>query len=227
MLGLRFAENFDYPYLSRSIREFWRRWHISLSTWFRDYLYIPLGGSRGSRPRVALNLLVVFALCGLWHGASWTFVAWGLYHGLFLAVERAGLGAALERAPRPAQHLYALLVVTAGWVLFRAESLGAGVEYLRALVVPCDGAPLVDLAKYATLPVAAALVCALVGAGPWVRDAATRLRLRLEAAPAAGGTRALLAAYQGLAGLALVLLFVLSAMRVAAGGSTPFLYARF
>jgi alginate O-acetyltransferase complex protein AlgI len=226
MLGLRFAENFEYPYLARSVREFWRRWHISLSTWFRDYLYVPLGGGRASPPRVAANLLVVFALCGLWHGANWTFVVWGLYHGLFLAAERLGLGAALERAPRAAQHLYALLVVTAGWVLFRAESLEAGLQFLRSMVVPGDDAPLVVLAKYDTPLVKAALACALGGAGPWVRDALARLRLRL-AAPPAGGVRPALVAYQTLACAALVALLALAVLRVAAGSSTPFLYARF
>ncbi|CAF5090650.1 unnamed protein product, partial [Rotaria sp. Silwood1] len=84
MFGIRFLENFNYPYISRSIREFWRRWHISLSNWFRDYLYIPLGGNRASERRVCLNLLIVFLLCGLWHGASWNFIIWGLFHGIFL-----------------------------------------------------------------------------------------------------------------------------------------------
>src|SRR6185503_489514 len=100
MFGFRFLENFDYPYVASSITEFWRRWHISLSRWFRDYLYVPLGGNRRGRTRTYVNLVVVFFLCGVWHGAAWTFVVWGLFHGLFLVVERAGLGDRLERAPR-------------------------------------------------------------------------------------------------------------------------------
>ncbi|MCA8923022.1 MAG: MBOAT family protein, partial [Planctomycetes bacterium] len=120
MFGFHFLENFDYPYVSRSIREFWRRWHISLSTWFRDYLYIPLGGNQGSATRTYVNLVLVFALCGLWHGASLTFVAWGLFHGVFLVGER--LAAGKVRAPRLLQHLYVLVAVMVGWVLFRAES---------------------------------------------------------------------------------------------------------
>ncbi len=135
MFGFHFLENFNYPYISRSIREFWRRWHISLSTWLRDYLYIPLGGGRGSSLRTYANLLLVFLLCGLWHGASWTFVAWGLFHGFFLVVERLGAGLRLDRyVPAIIQHAYVLLVVVVGWVFFRAESVGYAFGYLRAMV---------------------------------------------------------------------------------------------
>ncbi|HEV3022234.1 MAG TPA: MBOAT family O-acyltransferase [Pirellulales bacterium] len=133
MLGFRFLENFNYPYVARSITEFWRRWHISLSTWYRDYLYIPLGGNRCARWRVGLNLLTVFLLCGLWHGASWSFAAWGLFHGLFLVLERWGLSRHLERGSAPLRHAYTLAVVMAGWVLFRADSLAHAWAYLRAL----------------------------------------------------------------------------------------------
>ena len=102
LFGFRFQENFNYPYVAQSIQDFWRRWHISLSAWFRDYLYVPLGGNRVAPGRVYLNLVTVFFLCGLWHGASWTFVVWGLYHGAFLVLERLGVGAALGRLPRAA-----------------------------------------------------------------------------------------------------------------------------
>src|SRR3954452_11314087 len=122
MIGIYFPLNFNYPYMAQSITEFWRRWHITLSTWFRDYLYIPLGGNRAGPVRTYANLMAVFLLCGLWHGASWTFVVWGLYHGLFLVIERIGLGAALQRVGREYRHLYVLLVVTVGWVFFRAET---------------------------------------------------------------------------------------------------------
>ncbi|HUY31251.1 MAG TPA: MBOAT family protein [Pirellulales bacterium] len=133
MLGFRFLENFNYPYVARSITDFWRRWHISLSTWFRDYLYIPLGGNRRAAWRVGLNLLTVFLLCGLWHGASWNFAVWGLFHGLFLVLERHGLARRLERWPAPLRHVYVLAVVMAGWVLFRADSLTHAWAFLRAL----------------------------------------------------------------------------------------------
>src|SRR5207344_1373279 len=123
MFGFHFRENFDYPYTAASIREFWRRWHISLSSWFRDYLYIPLGGSRCGSARTVGNLLLVFALCGLWHGASWTFVAWGVFHGALVALEFLGLGRMLDALPRLAGRLYTLVALGFGWALFRADSL--------------------------------------------------------------------------------------------------------
>lgn len=120
MFGFKFLENFNYPYMARSVQDFWRRWHISLSTWFRDYLYIPLGGSRGSPVQTYFNLWIVFALCGLWHGASVNFLVWGMYHGLFLVGERLFRG--WPAGPRWMGHVYTLLVVMFGWVLFRAET---------------------------------------------------------------------------------------------------------
>ena len=134
MIGFHFPQNFAHPYIAQSISEFWRRWHMSLSRWFRDYLYIPLGGNRRGGWITARNLLVVFFLCGLWHGAAWTFVLWGLYHGLFLVLERAGLARLLARMPRPLRHTYALLVIVFGWVLFRAESLAHATAYWSAML---------------------------------------------------------------------------------------------
>jgi len=133
MFGFQFIENFQFPYTAQSIRDFWRRWHISLSSWFRDYVYIPLGGNRVSAARNHLNLLTVFFLCGLWHGASWTFVIWGLYHGLFLVLERTGWGTFMDRLPRPLRHLYALIVVLFGWVIFRADTFSAATTFFAAL----------------------------------------------------------------------------------------------
>ena len=133
MFGFRFLENFNYPYIARSIREFWRRWHISLSNWFRDYLYIPLGGNRLGSTRTGVNLLIVFLLCGFWHGASWNFIIWGLCHGLFLVLERGRLGRMLQKTPSVMQHLYVLLVVINAWVFFRAETLGYALQYLGVM----------------------------------------------------------------------------------------------
>jgi alginate O-acetyltransferase complex protein AlgI len=133
MFGFKFMENFNYPYISSSIRGFWRRWHISLSTWFRDYLYIPLGGNRCSPARVTCNLVLVFFLCGLWHGASWTFIVWGLYHGAFLGLERGLFGRLIDRLWKPLAHAYALVVVTAGWVFFRAASLDQATAFLKSM----------------------------------------------------------------------------------------------
>ena len=132
MLGLRYMENFDYPYISRSVTEFWRRWHISLSTFFRDYVYIPLGGSRCSVPRAVFNTLVVWALTGLWHGASWNFVIWGLWFFLFLMIERAFLKKALDKVP-VLSNLYLLLVVALGWVIFRFADIDLAWTMVRSL----------------------------------------------------------------------------------------------
>lgn len=129
MLGFEFKENFNYPYISTSIQEFWRRWHISLSTWFRDYLYIPLGGSRGGPFKTYRNLLIVFLITGLWHGASWNFVLWGVFHGAFLMLERSGL-IRINTAPKIVKHFYVIVVVIVGWVFFRIENFGEALNYL-------------------------------------------------------------------------------------------------
>lgn len=130
MAGFRFEENFKRPYSSVSIRDFWRRWHISLATWFRDYLYIPLGGSKKTEVVTYRNLLLVFLLCGLWHGASFNFVIWGLWHGMFLVLERLPFGRVLESLPRLVTRAYTLLVVMFGWIFFRAECLNDAIRYL-------------------------------------------------------------------------------------------------
>lgn len=121
IFGFDFLENFNFPYAAKSIQDFWRRWHISLSAFFRDYLYIPLGGNRKGVFRTYLNLIIVFFLTGIWHGASWNFVIWGLYHGLFLILERLGLDKIFSRLPRALRHLYTLFIVMVGWVIFRIE----------------------------------------------------------------------------------------------------------
>ena len=132
--GFHFPENFRYPYIARSIRDFWRRWHISLSTWFRDYLYIPLGGSQHGPYRTYANLWIVFVLCGLWHGAQYTFLVWGVYHGGFLVIERLGLLRWLEACPKVIQHSYCLLVVMIGWVFFRADSISHAQSILSCMI---------------------------------------------------------------------------------------------
>ena len=132
MLGLNYLENFDYPYISRSVTEFWRRWHMSLGTFFRDYVYIPLGGSRCSFPRMVLNTFVVWALTGLWHGASWNFVLWGLWFFVFLMIERLFLKKALDKVP-VLSNVYLLLVVLLGWVIFRFTDIRLGWTVVKTL----------------------------------------------------------------------------------------------
>lgn len=134
MFGFRFLENFNYPYTAKSLREFWRRWHISLSTWFKDYVYIPMGGGRVSTFKVYRNLFTVFLLTGIWHGASWNFIVWGLFHGCFLACEHMGFSNILSRAWKPVQHLYLLLVVIFSWVFFRADTLSGALDYISVML---------------------------------------------------------------------------------------------
>lgn len=133
MLGIHFPQNFNYPYIADSVTEFWRRWHMALSAWFKDYLYIPLGGNRVAPWKVYRNLLVVFILCGLWHGAGYTFLIWGGYHGGLLILERAGFSRILGAVSKPVRHAYTLLAVMVGWVFFRAETLPEAMDYLKAL----------------------------------------------------------------------------------------------
>ncbi len=131
MFGFHFNENFNFPYVADSIQEFWRRWHISLSSWFKEYLYIPLGGNRKGMAKTYRNLILVFLCTGIWHGANWTFVVWGLFHGLFQLLERGAFGRILrDKVPAALRHLYAMLVVMIGWVFFRADDVGMAIRYI-------------------------------------------------------------------------------------------------
>ncbi len=143
MLGFEFLPNFNYPYISKSITEFWRRWHISLSTWFREYLYIPLGGNRCSKQRWMFNLFVVWAATGIWHGANWTFLFWGLYFFVLLMLEKFVLLELLEKAPALVGHVYTMLLVMVSWAIFAIEDLGRLGEYLKVMF-GLGGVPLAD-----------------------------------------------------------------------------------
>ena len=180
LFGFEIPINFDYPYISRSITEFWRRWHISLGTWFRDYVYFPLGGSRVSRLRMIRNLLVVWALTGLWHGASWNFVLWGLYYFVLLTAEKLWLGNLLDRAPRVVCHIYSMFFVVLGWVIFAFDRLGDLGTYLCSMFDPAGGLigpharvlalaylPLLCVAAAASLPAARKIVTGLRGKKGW------------------------------------------------------------
>lgn len=133
MFGFSFSKNFDYPYISSSITEFWRRWHISLGAWFRDYVYIPLGGSRAGRNKTIRNLLVVWLLTGIWHGADWSFFAWGVYYGILLVLEKFVLHGLAERLPKVLQHIFTVILVVIGWVFFFSDSLGSAAAYLGSM----------------------------------------------------------------------------------------------
>jgi alginate O-acetyltransferase complex protein AlgI len=229
MFGFEFIENFNYPYISRSIREFWRRWHISLSTWFRDYLYISLGGNRKSEGRTYFNLLIVFLLCGLWHGASWTFVAWGLLHGTFLVIERLGFGAWLERRPRTLQHAYAIFAVLMAWVMFRAETISQAGAYYLTLLGQTSAASAANVADYVTLPTGLALLAGILFSlpvKPVFSDWYDRLQERLHSA---SGAVAILVSMTAEGGYLTVMLglFVMCASQLASGSFNPFIYFRF
>ena len=225
MFGFRFPENFNYPYISRSIQEFWRRWHISLSAWFRDYVYVPLGGNRVAPSRLYLNLVTVFFLCGLWHGASWTFVVWGLYHGAFLVIERLGLAQRLKTWPTAMQHVYALLVAMIGWAFFRADSLAGAVAMLKAMAGFGAARPTIyTVSWYLTPELLLALMAGVVASTPIGPALA---RWWSDRQPAPGGEVALAWAPSALGTAALTLLLAASVMLIAARTYNPFIYFRF
>ncbi len=212
IFGFAFPENFSYPYAARSVTEFWRRWHMSLSGWFRDYVYIPLGGSRRGLKRQLVNILIVWALTGLWHGAAWNFVGWGLWFALLLILEKLFLLRALDRAPRVFGHVYTLLCVLLGWVLFRSPTLPHAAGYFAALLRPAapdaGGQALYYLRQY--LP--EWLACLLFSL-PVIPALRRRFEARRWYAPAAA--------------VLTLLLLALSLLSVVSSSFNPFLYFRF
>ena len=170
MFGFQFEENFIYPYVSKSVTEFWRRWHISLGTWFRDYVYIPLGGNRVSKGKHVRNIMVVWMLTGLWHGAAWNFVMWGLYYGILLLIEKYALAKILEKLPAVVSHIYCLLLVMVGWVFFFSPTLGGAVDYLK-LMAGIGGNGVVDRqGLYILLTNGWMWIMLVVGSTPAVHD---------------------------------------------------------
>jgi alginate O-acetyltransferase complex protein AlgI len=215
MLGLRLRENFNMPYLSCSLTEFWRRWHISLTTWIRDYLYIPLGGNRVSAARRYLNLWICFLASGLWHGAAWPYIAWGIYNGLFLVLDKLFLLRLLERAPPLAANLFTFLIVVIGWTIFRSKSLEQAGAYFTAMLHP--GFAGYAAGEFVTPDVsAAAVTAALICALPRLPGFSV-LRRAAFATP----RRAVAL------DTAIALLFVLAVGKAVADPFTPFLYFRF
>lgn len=200
MFGFEFAENFRHPYAAASVTDFWRRWHISLSSWFRDYVYVPLGGSRGSAFATYRNLLIVFVLCGLWHGANWTFLVWGVWHGAFLILERL---VPAPKVPAAFRHAFTLLVVLLGWVFFRAQTLEQAGGVFAALFGLSDGTHVAD--DVLTNAGRLALVVGCVACLPWAKG-------RL------GGP---------LGVLALAALMLLAAAGIAGSTYSAFIYFRF
>jgi len=218
VFGFHFPENFNHPYMSRSVTEFWRRWHMTLSRWFRDYLYIPLGGNRHGAGRTYLNLSIVFLATGLWHGAAWTFVFWGVWHGLLLIMERMFLKNWLDKTPAIVSHVYLLAMVLIGWVAFRAHDFDQAGQFYSAMIFGTSGAQaaLYPLARYFD---GYMLTVMLVGAAfsaplsSWLID---RARTTL---PETGQVALRLGT--------LSLLFAVSLVSVGAASYSPFIYFRF
>ena len=218
IFGFRYLENFDYPYISASITEFWRRWHMSLGSWFRDYVYIPLGGNRCSRARNVWNLFVVWFLTGMWHGASWNFIAWGLWFFVLLVGEKFLWGKALERLPSLVRHAYAMVLVVFSWVLFRAETLTAAAAYFAAMF-GSSGVWCGSRVVYYALEFWPELLCCCIAALPVKQWLETALQKR-DAAPA----RAVLTWGPKLAAMALL---ACSYCKLVTGSFNPFIYFRF
>lgn len=230
MIGFRFPENFNRPYTSQSITEFWRRWHISLSSWMRQYLYIPLGGNQVSNARIYLNLWLVFLISGIWHGASWNFVAWGAFHGLFLTIERAVMHRSLSRYRPPAYLLkiWTLLIVLIGWVFFRSATLTDAIQFLSVMFsltgnISGYGTPwglMFGGRDLATLILGTLIACIVLPAGLPLLPVSLRAAWLKE--PPVLGTRSLIILFV----CTLVLLFV-SVGAILSSDYVPFLYFRF
>jgi|Cm1ome_4_1110797.scaffolds.fasta_scaffold06406_2 alginate O-acetyltransferase complex protein AlgI len=222
VFGFRLPENFNYPYIAKSASEFWRRWHMTLSFWFRDYVYIPLGGNRCSRGRQIANLLVVWMLTGLWHGSAWNFVLWGLYYAALLMGEKFLWGGVLERLPSAFRHLYALVLITIGWVLFRSASLSQVGEMVSAMLGFAPGGLWSGEAAYCLRQFAWEWALAIPAALPlkaW-------LQARLETRRAAGSRSAAVLLVWGPKVLAFALLGC-SVVRILGAGVQSFLYFQF
>lgn len=214
VFGFKIPENFNYPYISKSITEFWRRWHISLSTWFKQYLYIPLGGNRISKLRTGVNLMIVFFVTGLWHGASWNFIVWGVWHGFFVVAEKViGLDTQKKGIIRNAVlHCYAFLTVMFGWVVFRAETLTDALDYIRKMFgfIPDRYADL-ELVYYIDGQELLTFACAILLSTPIARGF-----FDVDGKKKAACVQ-----------ITMLLLFVLSSVMIAVGTYNPFIYFRF
>lgn len=215
MFGFQTPENFRYPYTAASITDFWRRWHISLSSWFRDFVYIPLGGNRKGRLRTAVNKLVVFALCGLWHGATWTFVLWGVWHGVLAAAESLARFRPQRSSSRAFGRAYTLIAVCLSFVLFRAQGVRHALTMFGAMFTGFSftAAGTVTLYTLANAQTLTAVIIGCVLCLPWVRWIEKRARLRAVCEPVSYAV--------------CLVLFALCLLRLAGGGFAPFIYAQF
>lgn len=221
MFGFTFPENFNFPYISKSIKEFWRRWHITLSSWFKDYLYIPLGGNRCSKRRLYFNLYVVFFCTGFWHGASWNFIVWGLLHGTFLVIERSGFGEKLEKLFPFLQHLYTLLIVIIAWVFFRAENLELALQYICSMFIPHTNTTNSFLYEFATAYNYLIGIIAIVCATPFIAKVNDWFKLKSQSNLCLQITR------NATIIIFMIVIMILTTNHLINGGYNPFIYFRF
>jgi alginate O-acetyltransferase complex protein AlgI len=217
IFGFKFPENFNYPYIARSIKEFWRRWHISLSAWFRDYVYIPLGGNRVSLSRQYFNLILVFCFCGLWHGASWNFLIWGLFHGFFLVFERTKIGERfVNLLPKILQNFYAIFVVMIGWVFFRSHDLYYALGYLHTMFLGNEIAVIASevLRLLHSHFLYMSFILALLGFSPLIKNIALRAMRRNKI-------------FVSCVDIFLIFVFIIAVVRLSALTHNPFIYFQF
>ena len=217
MFGFDILENFNFPYISQSIQEFWRRWHISLSSWFRDYVYIPLGGNRKGGYKTYFNLSIVFLLTGIWHGATWSFVLWGLFHGLFLIIEKLGFGKILKKLPQIVRWAYTILIVMLGWVLFRIEEINDAINYIGKLfgAGASNNAHLISYLNYERILI-------LVLAALFSSTIFKKGRVLLDKYNI---TNTIL--YKTSADFSLIAMFIYTVIYINSGSYNPFIYFRF
>jgi alginate O-acetyltransferase complex protein AlgI len=220
IFGFKFPENFNYPYIARSVTDFWRRWHMTLSRWFKDYLYIPLGGNRVRPLQMYFNLAFVFIVCGFWHGASWNFILWGAYYGIFLVLEKVGLQALVERTPRALQHAYLLFIVIIGWVPFRAETLDQTLDFYQFMFGFQTGinADFYQISRYLNGYVLFTIVLAIIFSMPIQRSVTKFFTATLIL-----NTQLI----QMSKALSVAVLFVLAVATVGSASYSPFIYFRF
>ncbi len=212
MFGFKFLENFNYPYISKSITEFWRRWHISLSSWFRDYVYIPLGGNRGGKAKTVRNMFIVWLLTGFWHGAAWNFIIWGLFYFVLLMIEKKFLLEKLKKAPAFVSHIYALFIINLGWVIFAYDDMKMLKDAICNMFFANGLSIINDTTIYYLLTYGIFLIMAFFAATPLPKKIMDKLFNKLKGIPYV---------------VYMVLIFVLSTAFLASEAFNPFLYFRF
>ncbi|MCO6500400.1 MAG: MBOAT family protein, partial [Vicingus serpentipes] len=220
--GFEFLENFNFPYVSKSIREFWRRWHISLSMWFRDYLYISMGGSRKSNIRTYFNLVTIFVLVGLWHGANWHYVVFGMFHGLFIVIERLGFDKILKRS-NLLGHIYTLFVVVNVFVIFRLETIDEAINYFKAMFIGSENQVHYEFTMFLSVEITVIFLIAIIMSFNGFNIIYNRMIIGFEAANSISTLKWI----SIIKSITLLILFVYSIMAVASGSYNPFIYFRF